>query len=232
MIAVILAAGKGTRFGEITKKIPKSLIPVALDGQTGKPIIEYTFEALPSSTKEVFLIIGYLGDQIKKHVGQEYKGIKITYIKIKNLTGTATTLWKAKKYLVGEKFLVLYGDDLYSKNELDKLIKNDWAFGLAKSVPPTNKYLNFLLNSKKEIVDTRYPTEKEMRTGILVSTGAYVMDSRIFKYKPVKLANGEYGLPQTMLNAAKDIPIQGVIMKNWTQINRPEDIKKAEKVLG
>ena len=77
-----------------------------------------------------------------------------------------------------------------------------------------------------------------MKTGILVSTGAYVMDSRIFKYKPVKLANGEYGLPQTMLTAAlpagrqaKTISIKGAVMKNWLQINRPEDIKKAQNKL-
>lgn len=241
MKAVILAAGKGTRFGEITKKTPKALLKVS-----GKPIIEYTLEALPSSIKEVYLVIGHLGNQIKKHVGKEYKGVKIKYIELKQLTGTATAIWKVKKYLgktmpAGrqEKFLVLYGDDMYSKNELEKLIKFDpdtsvgagWAFGLAKSIPPTPKYLNMVLDSKKYIVQALYPTEKQMKIGILISTGAYVMDARIFKYKPVKLANGEYGLPQTMLTAAKEIPIKGVVMKNWLQINRPEDIKKAEIML-
>ena len=211
MKAVILAAGKGTRFGEITKKIPKSLIPVA-----GKPIIEYTLEALPSSIKEVYLVVGHLGDMIKNHVGKEYKGIKINYIEIKKLTGTATALWKARKYLGKEKFLVIYGDDLYSKKELEKLVRPStslrvrWAFGLIKTI---------------------YQKKKEMKTRILISSGAYVMDGKIFKYKPVKLANGEYGLPQTMLKAAKDIPIKGVVMKNWIQINKPEDVKRAERMI-
>ncbi len=227
MKVVILAAGKGTRFGEITKKIPKSLIPVA-----GKPIIEYTLEALPSSIKEVYLIIGHLGEQIKKRVGTEYKGLKIKYIELKSLTGTATALWKARKYLGKEKFLVLYGDDLYSKKELAELVQFQWAFGLAKTIPKSPKYLRMILDSKKYIIQALYPTEKEMKTGILVSTGSYVMDERIFKYKPVKLANGEYGLPQTMLKAAKYIPIKGVVMKKWLQINKSEDIKKAEKFLG
>ncbi|HEY4474581.1 MAG TPA: NDP-sugar synthase [Candidatus Paceibacterota bacterium] len=232
MKAVILAAGKGTRFGEITKKIPKSLIPVA-----GKPIIEYTLEALPSSIKEVYLVVGHLGDMIKNHVGKEYKGIKINYIEIKKLTGTATALWKARKYLGKEKFLVIYGDDLYSKKELEKLVRPStslrvrWAFGLIKTIPPSPKYLNMVLNSKKYIIQTIYPTKKEMKTRILISSGAYVMDGKIFKYKPVKLANGEYGLPQTMLKAAKDIPIKGVVMKNWIQINKPEDVKRAERMI-
>lgn len=223
MKAIILAAGKGTRFGEITKKIPKSLIPV-----NGKPIIEYTLASLPSKITDVYLVVGHLGEQIKSHVGKEYKGIKIKYIELKNLTGTATAVWKAKKYLGKDKFLVLYGDDLYSKNELEKLIRYPWAFGLVKLIPPTPKYLNLVLDSKKYIIQALYPTKKEMKTGIFISTGAYIMDSRIFKYKPVKLTNGEYGLPQTILTAAKDIPTKGMIMKRWTQINRPEDIKKAE----
>ncbi len=226
MKTIILAAGKGTRFGKITEKTPKSLVPVA-----GKPIIEYALEALPSSIKEVYLIIGHLGGQIKKHLGKKYNGIKINYIELKNLTGTATAVWRAKKYLGKKSFLVLYGDDIYPKKELEKLVQFPWAFGLAKAVPPSPKYLNMILDPKKYIIQALYPTEKEIKTGILVSTGAYVMDTRIFKYKPVKLANGEYGLPQTMLAAAKDIPIKGVTMKNWLQINRPEDIKKAENKL-
>ncbi|MBI2068506.1 MAG: nucleotidyltransferase family protein [Candidatus Yanofskybacteria bacterium] len=226
MKAIILAAGKGTRFGDITKKTPKALIKVS-----GKPIIEYTLDSLPSRIKEVFLVIGHLGAQIKKHVGKEYKGIKITYIELKNLTGTATAVYKARKYLGKEKFLVLYGDDIYSKKELGKLVRFKWAFGLAKTIPPTSKYLNMILDSKQYIIQALYPTAREMKTGILVSTGAYVMNSRIFKYKPVKLSNGEYGLPQTMLAAAKDTPIKGVVMKNWLQINSPADIKRAEKIL-
>lgn len=232
MKVIILAAGKGTRFGELTKTTPKALIKIS-----GKPIIEYTLDSLPSRIKEVYLVVGHLGEQIKKYVGKEYGGLKIKYIELKNLTGTATAVWKAKKYLGKEKFLVLYGDDLYSKKELEKLtapsttLGASWAFGLAKTLPPTPKYLNMVLDSKKYIIQALYPTEKEMRTGILVSTGAYVMDPRIFKYKPMKLSNGEYGLPQTMLAAAKQIPIKGVVMKNWLQINTPEDIKKAEKVL-
>jgi len=226
MKTVILAAGKGTRFGEITKKTPKALIEVS-----GKPIIDHTLASLPSGVKEVYLVIGHLGEKIKKHVGDEYRDKKIKYIELKELTGTATAVWKVKKYLGQEKFLVLYGDDIYSKNELEKFVKYNWAFGLAKTPPPAPNYLNMVLDKKGYIVQALYPTKKEMKTGILVSTGAYVLDSRIFKYKPVRLANDEYGLPQTMLKAAIDIPIKGVVMKKWLQINRPEDIKKAEKFL-
>ena len=226
MRVLILAAGKGTRFGEITQKTPKTLIKVA-----GKPIIEYTLESLPPQTKEIILAIGHLGSQIKNYVGHNYKGIPVRYARVQELTGTATSVFKVKRFLKNGKFLVLYADDIYSKKELTKLAKFSWAFGLAKVLPPSPKYLNFVLDSKSYIIQALHPTEKQMKTGILVSTGAYIMDSRIFKYKPVQLSNGEYGLPQTILKAAKDIPLKGVLIKRWFQINSPEDIKKAEKQL-
>lgn len=227
MKAIILAGGKGTRFGKLTQKTPKALIKIS-----GKPILEYTLSSLPSAIDEVHLVIGHLGEKIKKHIGNDYKGLKINYIKLKELTGTATALLEARSHVLRGKFLVLYGDDIYSKRELEKLIKNDWAIGLAKHKPQHNKFLNFTLNPKKKITGTRYSTGKEMREGALIATGAFILDVRIFRYKPAKLSNGEYGLPQTMLKSINTRPIKGVIMRNWIQINRPEDIKRAEKILN
>src|SRR3990167_6884313 len=116
MRVLILAAGKGTRFGEITQKTPKTLIKVA-----GKPIIEYTLESLPPQTKEIILAIGHLGSQIKNYVGHNYKGNPVRYARVQELTGTATSVFKVKRFLKNGKFLVLYADDIYSKKELTKL---------------------------------------------------------------------------------------------------------------
>ena len=224
MQAIILAAGRGTRFGELTKKMPKSLIPV-----NGKPILEYTLSSLPSSIEEVFIVIGHLGHKIKKHFGDSYNGLKVNYIKVKKLNGTGGALWQAKKFLKKNRFLVLYGDDIYSKRELTRLVKCSQAFGLAKVIPPSPKYLAMQLDKSGYLIGARYPTEKEMRKEIFVSTGAFVLGPDIFKYKLVKISNGEYGLPQTILKSIRKHPTKGVIMKNWTQINTPEDVKKIRK---
>ncbi|OGN23037.1 MAG: hypothetical protein A2918_02815 [Candidatus Yanofskybacteria bacterium RIFCSPLOWO2_01_FULL_42_49] len=226
MQAIILAAGRGTRFGELTKKTPKSLVPV-----NGKPILEYTLSSLPSSTEEVFIVIGHLGEQIKKHFGNSHGRLKITYIKIKKLNGTGGALWQAKTYLKKDRFLVLNGDDIYRKSELENLIKHGWSAGLAKTIPPSSKYLTFELDKDGMLLGARYPTNEEMTQGILISTGAFVLNPDIFKYKLVKISNGEYGLPQTILKSIRKHPTKGIIMKNWIQINCPEDANKAEQIL-
>lgn len=224
MKAVILAAGKGTRFGDITKTTPKSLIPV-----NGKPIIEYTLSALPPSVTEVYLVIGHLGDKIKKHIGKTCRGLKINYVTTKKLNGTGGALIAAKKFIKKERFLVLYGDDIYSKNELEKMLAQKRSFGLAKIPPPSNKYLAIQINKKDDITGARYPNKKEMRGKILVFTGALVLDDTIFRLRMMQLSNGEYGLPQTILKNIKKYPIKGMVMKHWIQINDPKSLAVAEK---
>jgi len=208
-------------------------MPVALAGQTGRPILEYTLTSLPSSVKEVIIVIGYLGEQIKNRFGNSFGKLYIRYAEAKELNGTGGAVWTAKPYLKN-KFLVLNGDDIYSRTELESLIKNTpWSAGLAKAIPPGSKYLTFELDNKGRILGARYPNEKEMKNGILISTGAFLLDKDIFKYKLVPIGEGkEYGLPQTILKGIKKHPTRGVLMREWLQINSPEDIKKAEKALA
>ena len=226
MQAVILAGGKGTRFGDLTKKTPKSLMLVS-----GKPILEHTLSSLPPQINEVIIVIGHLGDQIKNHFGNKFGSKKIKYVDLNGkFLGTAYSVWQTRK-LLRDKFLVLNGDDLYDKKELGNLVKQKLAVGLAKTIPPSPKYLNIKLDKDNNITGFDYPTEKEMKTGILLATGAYVLNKNIFKYKMVKIANGEYGLPQVIFKMAKKHTFKGVLMKKWIQINRPEDIKKASPLI-
>ena len=226
MIAVILAAGKGTRFGKITEKTPKSLIPVA-----GKPILEHILFSLPSQINEVVLVIGHLGEKIKNKFGNKYEGRKITYVNAE-LNGTGGALWQTRSCLEKEKFLVLNGDDIYWKPELKNLIKHNWSAGLIKTLPPSPKYLTFELDKNNIILGARYPNNQELVKGIIMSTGAFVIDYNIFKYKLVQITKTEYGLPQTVLKAAKKYPIKGVMMKNCLQINCLKDKERAEEILN
>jgi CTP:phosphocholine cytidylyltransferase-like protein len=57
--AIILAAGKGTRMGDLTHSTPKPLVKV-----NGKPIIERQIECLrEKGIKEIIIIIGYLKEK-------------------------------------------------------------------------------------------------------------------------------------------------------------------------
>lgn len=226
MKAIILAAGKGTRMGEYTKNTPKSLIRIG-----GKPILEHTLSSLPQPINEALIVVNYLSEQIKDYFSYKFGDINISYIEQKEFLGTANAVWEAKQFLKNEKFLVLNGDDLYNKDDLEKCLNHELAFGVIQKVPPSDKFIAIDIGQDQNISGFHKPEQSELEKGILMATGVYVLDDRIFKYNPVQLSNGEYGLPQTILNMAKEHPIKGIIMAKWSQINYPEDIKEAEKLI-
>ena len=114
MQAIILAAGKGTRMGMLTKNIPKPMLKVA-----GKTLLEHKFDILPESIDEIIMVIGYLGEVIRDTYGNEYKGKKITYVLQDKMHGTGGAVWLCRD-LIADKFLVLNGDDMYAKEDLEK----------------------------------------------------------------------------------------------------------------
>lgn len=226
MDAIILAAGKGTRLGKISEKIPKSLVQIQ-----GKPIIEYTFQNLPDEIDRVILVVGHLNDQIKNFIGNIFLEKPVEFVEVDTL-GTGYSVWQCQDKIQSEKFLVLNGDDFYNKEELTSLIEKDRCLGLAISIPRSPKYLSIKIDSNNWLTGSDYVSEKELESEALIATGAYVLDRGIFNLELVKIqSTGEYGLPQTILKNLTNYPIKGEVMKHWIQINYPEDITRAEEIL-
>jgi NDP-sugar pyrophosphorylase family protein len=100
----ILAGGLATRLGDVTKAIPKALLPIA-----GKPFILHQFDLLRAAgVTEVVMCIAHLADQIEAVLGSETNGIRVQYSH-DQLLGTGGALRNALP-LLGEEFLVMYGD--------------------------------------------------------------------------------------------------------------------------
>ncbi|MFD4191807.1 sugar phosphate nucleotidyltransferase [Amycolatopsis thermoflava] len=61
--AVVMAGGKGTRLGSLTKNVPKPMLPVA-----GRPILErIVLHLVGSGIDRIFLSVNYLASVIEKH---------------------------------------------------------------------------------------------------------------------------------------------------------------------
>lgn len=226
-----MAAGRGVRMGDLTKDTPKPMLKIH-----GQPILEHTLNNLPEEISEVVFVIGYKGDLIKSYFGGEYKGKKIKYVVQENLNGGAEALHCAKD-LLEDKFLVLMGDDLYRKSDLEKLIKDQPPAFLAKELdePPGRLGVcrvddeGYLL----EIIEAGTPRDENIK---LVNTAAYLLNRKFFDYplvkKSTKIDEKEFGLPQTLATMAKDYKIRVEKAEFWHPVGYPEDILKAEKLLG
>ena len=207
---------------ELTSNGNKNMLKV-----NGKPILKYKLDSLPKEIDEIIFVIGYHGDEIRKQFGEKYKGRKISYVEQKRLNGTGGAIHKAKKLLEG-KFLVIYGDDLYCKGDIEEIIKFDLAV-LAKEIEDVTKFGILKTDKNGHLIDIiEKPKTSKSK---LAAIGLFVLNKNFFKYKLVSVGGGEFGLPQTLATMSKDYSVKIVKAKEWHPIGNPDDIKSAEKVL-
>jgi len=219
MQAVILAAGRGTRMGDLTETVPKPMLKLG-----AKNLIEHKLEVLPPEVDEVILVVGYLADVIKNYFGDHFAGRRIKYVYQEKLMGTAHSLWQAKDLLRG-RFLVLAGDDIYDAQDVVRALEApDWAMMFAQ-VPSLCCGGKAIIDNDGHLVDIIEGTSHGGEPG-LVYTSLCLLTTDIFQADPVKLSGKEeYGLPQTILTFKETRPIKAVLATKWRQITSPEDLQ-------
>ena len=115
MDVLILAAGLGTRMGDLTKDFPKPLLPVK-----GKPLIDYALNLIePLQTKNIFVNTHYHADLIKSHISNNYENIKISFEP--EILGTGGGIKKIHQ----NDLLVLNTDNLWQA-QFTQEIKSAW----------------------------------------------------------------------------------------------------------
>ena len=87
MQAIILAAGNGIRFLPLSSNRPKPLFSLF-----DKSILEHNLSELKGIVDEVIIVVGYKKEMIIDKIGNNFDGIKITYIEDKEITGTASAV--------------------------------------------------------------------------------------------------------------------------------------------
>lgn len=224
MQVIILAAGKGTRMKELTRELPKPLLEVA-----GKSLLVHKLERLPRIVEEVLFVIGYQGEKIRESLGDSYDGIPLRYIVQEELNGTAGALWSVKNYLTG-RFMILMGDDLYAREDMERCAESDdWAV-LVKTTPEMASGGSMVIDEAGHVV----AIEEGVHTGKggVMNTNLFVLDTRIFNQPliPKSVGSEEYGLPQTVVEASHtlEVPLKAVEATGWYQVTSPEDLSGAQ----
>ena len=224
MKAIILAAGAGKRMLPLTLERPKPLIPLL-----GKPLIEYTLEAIPDAVDDVVIVVGYKGDMIRAHLGESFLGKHITYVEQKELGGPAVALREAIDHLRSEQFLTLYADDVYKKADIEKLLAYRYAMLLSTVADPRVFGVVELDQESKVVHVEEKPAFPKSNT---VSTGVFVLDDTIFTYEaPAHPVTGEQYVSDMVMGLAREHPLFGVMSERWIQIGVPDDLVKAEAML-
>lgn len=197
MKAMILAAGLGTRLGNLTESIPKPMLDI-----NGKPLLEYNIRNLVKcGFDEIIINLHFYPDKITDFASDGKKfGARIEYSYEPELLGTAGGVKNAEYFFNNEPFLVIYGDLLVNQ-DLSLLMRfHEKNNALATLILHQRKGSNSLvkLESNGEISGfLERPTEEERKRYLFpwVNSGIQILNKSVLK----DLIKGEFAdLPKNV----------------------------------
>ena len=223
MQAVILAAGKSTRTYPLTLTRPKPLLKAA-----NKTILEHNLDNLIGFVDEVILVVGYKKEMIKNHFGNKYKNMKLKYVGQKEQLGTAHALSVAEPY-IKDKFILMMGDDIYSKKDIENCIK--YQYSILTTIVKDPKNFGVIIEKKGILKD--FVEKPKTFVSNLANAALYCFDKKIFScLKQIrKSERNEFELPDAIKVLSKGGKIHCVRAKQWLPIAYPWDLLKADKIL-
>ena len=224
--AVILAGGEGRRLLPLTLTTPKPLIEIG-----GKPFAEYLIEMLVAyGIEEIIFLTGYLGEQFPEWLGDGSRwGIRILYSQSPTEDDTGTRLRKAKQ-LLGEQFLLLYGDN-YCPIDFKALVAFHEKMGLLATVTvyerndPKKKNNMRVVSGIVEVYDKKGETPGLQGIDI----GFFVLSRRVLDLLPEENANFEYAILPKLISQKQ---LAGFITKEpYQALTSPERLPAMEVAL-
>ncbi|MGQ9816777.1 MAG: nucleotidyltransferase family protein [bacterium] len=208
MKGIILAAGLGKRLGQLTKKIPKPLLPVG-----GIPIIQLNIEKLKrAGIDEIGINIYYKPDLMRSFLNK-FTGIKV--VEEEYLSGTGGALLNFRDF-VSDDFL-LHNCDVLSDIDLKMLIRAHKKRRVLGTIPLVKNYKT----DRVKCLDGRiFKFYKKRCSGCFTYTGIAVLSKRIFEYFPKDKA--VFSLTEVYNNAIESGEVLSGIIVNgkWYDIGR------------
>ena len=183
--AMILAAGRGTRLGELGAEVPKSMLPLA-----GRPVLEWTLDTLQAAgIVEVVINLHHAAEVIPKHFGDgSGRGIRIEYVYEPELLGTAGPVRNARSVLGSDRFLVVYGDTVVDWDPRPMLADHVAAGAVAsiavsEVADPSNLGV-VLFDADRRINRFFEKPGRRPELGRWVNAGLYVLEPEVFEAIP------------------------------------------------
>lgn len=223
MQAVILAGGVGKRLRPITETVPKPLVPVL-----GRPVVEYTLDNLPSEIDEIIFVVGYKGEMIRETYGRAAFGRRISYAVQERQLGTGHAVKQAKS-LVRGRFMLIYGDDVYGREGMERIARHEWGL-LVRRVEHPEKF-GVVVTDEDGYV-TRLVEKPKQFVSDLTWVGVGVFQPEFLDVETTLSPRGEYEATD-MFNVLiqRGIQFYTELAELWLPGNTHEEVRLAEQEL-
>jgi glucose-1-phosphate thymidylyltransferase len=176
---VILAGGKGTRLGELTKVTNKHLLPVGSVPMVYHPLKKM----LGAGLRDILLVSGteHMGDFVELLGSGKDHQCALTYRVQDEAGGIAQALGLAETFCGGKRCLVILGDNIFyspvSFMVEDSSQKPDWAWIGLQRVPDPGRYGVAELQGDRVISIEEKPKEPKSDFAVI---GVYIYPPDVF----------------------------------------------------
>ena len=231
MIAVIMAAGMGTRFGQMTETIPKGFIPYK-----GVPMVVRSIRTLiDCGIDRIVIGTGYHKEKYEALAG-EYPQIECVFSPRYAQTNSMYTLYNCREAIGNEDFILLESDLVFEKKAITSLM--DCPYESAMLITPVTKFQDQYyveMNERNELVNCS-TVETEIRpSGELV--GIHKISSQFYRtlvteYEKIVDQKPKLGYEYQLLDVSRRITPMNVLKVDglqWYEIDDVNDLDFAEK---
>jgi glucose-1-phosphate thymidylyltransferase len=196
---VILAGGKGTRMGELTKVTNKHLLPVGAWPMVYHPLKKLTGAGM----QEILLVSGteHMGDFVELLGSGKDHSCRLTYRVQDEAGGIAQALGLAEHFCAGSRSCVLLGDNIF-RDPLIGLVEKansrpDWAWIGLKQVHDPGRYGVAELNGEAVVSIEEKPKNPKSDLAVV---GIYIYPPDVFSVIKTLKPSGRGELEITDVN--------------------------------
>ena len=176
MKIVILAGGLGTRLSEETKLIPKPMVKIG-----NKPILWHIINIYRYyGFKDFIIATGYKSNIIEKYFSKNMRYLNIEVINTGKYSLTGHRVFRLKKYLNNNRFMLTYGDGLSNVN-VKKLIKHHTKSKKLATITTVRPPARWGAVKIKNTNITKFEEKNNKNEG-WVNGGFMIFEPKIFDY--------------------------------------------------
>ena len=228
--AVIMAAGLGTRFGQMTEKMPKGFVPFK-----GEPMVVHSIKTLiDCGINKIIIGTGY-----KK---EAYEALKTAYPQIECIfspryaeTNSMYTLYNTRDIIGEDDFLLLESDLVFEKKAITSLLESE--FESAMLITPVTKFQDqYYVEMDEDCVLSNCSTDKTQINPSGELVGIHKLSNSFYKkmcaeYEKIVEDKPKLGYEYQLLYMSQHIQPMNVLKVDdlqWYEIDDIDDLRYAE----
>jgi len=239
-VAIILAAGIGSRLTPLTDKSAKCLLSVG-----GSVILERMIRnCLSCGLSQFVIVLGHRADEIKAFIGKNFRGIRVTYVTNDRYgeTNTGYSLMLASSAIGAAEFIKFDADVVFDTRILRALIDSDLPDVLCidRNIALTEEEVKVIADDNMRLLEIGKSVDRETALGesigiekISGATGQLLFAELKSMMESAAHAQDYYEAAYTRL-VDKGIPFYALDITGmkWIEIDTVEDFDAANAAFG